>query len=96
MFAKKNNDDIKTLDELINSLSLQMDTHDAFSDEYATMADQLKKLYSMKHEKKANRPSADTLAVVAGNLAGILLILNFERAGVVTSKALGFIMKPKA
>lgn len=94
MFAKKNNDD-PTLDDVITSLLIQMDSHDAHSAEYAQMADQLTKLYEMKNQKKFNRPSADTLAVVGGNLAGILLILNFERAGVITSKALGFVMKTK-
>jgi hypothetical protein len=32
---------------------------------------------------------------VIGNLTGILLILNYERAHVVTSKAIGFVLKPR-
>ena len=35
----------------------------------------------------------DTLLIVGGNLAGILLILNFERLDIVRSKALSFVLK---
>lgn len=39
--------------------------------------------------------SPDTILLVAGNLLGILAVLNYERLHVVTSKALGFVMKPR-
>ncbi len=35
----------------------------------------------------------DTLMVVAGNLFGILLILNFEKMDIVRSKAISFVLK---
>lgn len=35
----------------------------------------------------------DTLVVVAGNLFGILLILNFEKMDIVRSKAISFVLK---
>ena len=35
----------------------------------------------------------DTLTVVAGNLFGILLILNFEKMDIVRSKAISFVLK---
>ena len=41
------------------------------------------------------RLSWDTVLTVLGNLAGILLILNFEKMDVVRSKAIGFILKAK-
>lgn len=37
--------------------------------------------------------SPDTLLIVGGNLLGILLILNFEKADIITSKALSFVLK---
>ncbi len=37
--------------------------------------------------------SMDTVLVVLGNLAGILLILNFEKLNVLTSKAIPFVLK---
>jgi hypothetical protein len=61
------------------------------SDEYAKSVDQLVKLYSLKETPK--RISPDTLAMVAGNLLGIVIIVGYERKHVVTSKALNFILK---
>ena len=37
--------------------------------------------------------SPDTLLVVVGNLAGILLILKFEKLDVIATKAIGFVIK---
>ena len=43
--------------------------------------------------ERRGKISPDTVIKVAGNLAGILLILNFEKVGVVTSKAMGLLIK---
>lgn len=42
---------------------------------------------------KKQTVSPDTLAIVAGNLLGIVLILGYEKANIITTKALGFILK---
>jgi len=44
-------------------------------------------------EKDTTKASADTKWQIAGSLAGILLIVGFEHAHVLGSKALGFIIK---
>lgn len=59
--------------------------------EYAKHADNLTKLYKLREHDSKKRVSPDTLAMVAGNLAGIMLIVGHERAHVVTSKALTFV-----
>lgn len=61
--------------------------------EYAVVADQLSKLYKLKEIDSKKRVSPDALAAAATNLVGILLILNFEHAHVLTSKAASFVMK---
>jgi hypothetical protein len=96
MFLKTASDDKSELDKAIDSVLIDMNSVTSDSEEYAAMADQLVKLMKLKKEIDPSwRPSADTLAIIASNLFGILLILNFERAGVVASKALGFITKLK-
>lgn len=67
------------------------------SDEgYSAAVDAIVKLKTLQDTNNARREiSYDALLAVAGNLAGILLILNFERAGVVASKALSFVTKLK-
>ena len=42
---------------------------------------------------KKDRIKPDTLALIAGNLGGILLVLHYERFNVITSKAVQFIIK---
>ena len=39
--------------------------------------------------------SPDTVLVVAGNLIGILAILNFEKMDIIRSKAISFVLKGK-
>jgi len=39
--------------------------------------------------------SPDTLLIVGANLLGILLILNYEKLDIVSSKAVGFILKAR-
>lgn len=91
-------DDKPTLDEAIELLLLEMKSHEAHSAEYSNCVDQLAKLYDIKKSlEKDNKKivSSDQVLSVVGNLAGILLILNFERAGIVTTKALSFVSKIK-
>ena len=57
--------------------------------------DNLNKRYNAYTEmlKPTWTVTPDTLLVVGGNLAGILLILNFEKFDLVRSKALSFVLK---
>jgi hypothetical protein len=63
--------------------------------EYTKKVDELTKLYKLKEMNSHGKVSADTLAIVAGNLLGIVMILSYERAHVITTKALGFVMKSR-
>lgn len=89
-FAK--NED-SPLSKTITDLHKQMNSVTADSPEYAKMTEQLEKLTKLLPKKSSISP--DTLAIVFGNLAGILLILNYERVNVIGSKALSFIIKPR-
>lgn len=80
------------IDELLEALN----SRDVESPEYALVLDRLQQLYAI-HTPEKVKPgiSADAALAVGGNLLGILLILNFERAGVLASKAMSFVMKSK-
>jgi len=78
----------------IDGVLNEMATTSSSSKEYAAMADQLVKLMKLKEDISSKKTiSSDTLALIAGNLAGIVLILTHEHAHVITSKALSFVMK---
>lgn len=51
--------------------------------------------HKMEMETKIKPPSLDTVLVVGANLLGILWLTRFERENVISSKALGFVMKPR-
>jgi len=92
MFIMKPQKDDDQLIAAIDVLYAKMSDLSPESREYSAVVDQLQKLYSLKDNSKSY-VSPDTLAMVAGNLAGILLIVGHERAHVVTSKAINFLLK---
>lgn len=85
----------KTLLEVeIERLLAQMaNEQDTTSNSYAAQADQLVKLYKLKEVDSKKRVSPDNLAALATNIVGILLVLNYEHAHVMTSKAINFVGK---
>lgn len=93
MFYKKNPTEMSGLDRAIDNVLFEMRGYTAESDEYTTMVDQLTKLYALKEHENPCRVSPDTLAIVVGNIIGIVLIVGHERAHIVTSKALNFVLK---
>jgi hypothetical protein len=91
MFTKTPTDD-SALDQAIAKVYAEMSTTTSDTDEYYRMTQQLTALYALK-ATPSPRLSPDTVAVVAGNLLGIFVMVGHERAHVITSKALNFIMK---
>jgi hypothetical protein len=83
------------LQAAIDNTLFEMESHPASSEEYGTMLDRVKQLHKLKEEEKPSRPSPDTLILVGANLVGIAMILRHEHLNVITSKALGFVLKPK-
>lgn len=82
------------LEEVIDRLLTQLQELDPASDEFSRIVDQLDKLTKMLPKKEASvKPEA--LINVFGNLAGILAILSYERTHVITSKAIGFVLKSR-
>jgi hypothetical protein len=95
MFRRNPSKVPQDLDAVIEALLKQMAEDDPKTKEYAAMADQLSKLMAMKKEVNSGLTiSADTWALIAANLVGILIIVTYEQAGhVITTKALGMLRK---
>jgi hypothetical protein len=83
------------LDETIDAALSELKELKIADPAYQTTLDRVKELYKLKEATSPKRVSPDTMVLVAGNLAGIALILGYERAHVVTSKALGFVLKSR-
>jgi hypothetical protein len=79
------------LDKEITRLFETLKAKQPTDNDYNETSDQIVKLYKLKEVDSKKRVSSDVLVSAATNLAGILLILHFEHAHVMTSKALGFV-----
>lgn len=83
------------LNKLIDQITESMLTMTPGSKEYTEAVDQLSQINELKEKPSKNRVDPDTLAVVFGNLLGILIIVKFERMNVMTSKATSLLLRPK-
>lgn len=95
MFLAKPNPELEGLTEVIDAVQTELLQTAPTDDEFPKMVEQLDKLYKIKSNAGPDRVSKDALLAVVGNIVGIAAILNFERVGVVTSKALGFVIKSR-
>ena len=82
----------KEIDEVLRLMTIS----DRTSEDYELYLDRLEVLYKLKNGDVKNVVSPDTLAIIAGNLLGIGMILTYERFHVITSKAIGFVIKGRA
>lgn len=81
------------LENEIERLLEVLNNEEPNTEKYDKVADQLVKLYKLKEVDSKKRVSPDALAAAATNIAGILLVINFERVHVITTKAFGMIFK---
>jgi hypothetical protein len=94
MFAKSS---IETkLEKEITSSLDRLDQLDKDSAEYGVVVDRIAKLHKLRADEKPKLPSMDNALLVGANIFGILWLTRYERAGnVISSKALGFVMRPR-
>lgn len=93
MFKQKTVAEITPLELEIERLHAFMGGLNITDDQYSKAVDQFIKLQTLIDAQRPEKLSIDAKATIFANLAGIMLILNHERAGIVTSKALSFISK---
>jgi len=93
MFEVRKSANDAGLKKAIETVYSEMAGSESYTEEYSKSVDQLTKLYALKEPPR--RVSPDTLAIVIGNILGIILIVGHERAHIVTSKALQFVLKSR-
>ena len=84
------------LEKEIEVVLLDMKDMYVDSDEYEVALNHLSILHEINSKEKKWNVSPDTMAVVAGNLLGIVLILKHEELNIITSKAMSFVIKGRA
>lgn len=90
MFKKK----VDPLEVAINDVLTRMRVVGCDDDEYRQLVVYLDRLMQMKREKKPRfSVSPDTIAIIVGNLVIALVIVKYEKADVITTKAKDFLIK---
>jgi len=74
---------------------IQLKAERVTDEEYAKTLSLVERLHKMLDKEKPASVSKDTILTVGANLVGIILILKHEHVNVISSKALGFIMRPR-
>jgi hypothetical protein len=92
MFNRKPKPNL-VFDEAINELLARIAKEPYDPKETPAIVDQVTKLAKLRDDKHPKRPSPDTLILVTGNIIGIILILQYERVNVITSRAMSFVLK---
>ncbi len=93
IFAKS--DEKEKLEKEIKAILSILEEYDPGTEEYAIILDKLERLYELKKEESKIPINLDSLIVVCGNLLGIVLILNYERLNVITSKAVSLLIRKR-
>lgn len=96
MFNRKPHVPNAELEEAIASALTDLKGFTAETEEHAAAVEQLTQLFAIRELDKPSRPepiNPNTLLLVAGNIFITAMIVEFERVGIVTSKAKDFWMK---
>jgi len=83
------------VDKEIDLLFFKLKGYEPESDEYKQTLDRIVSLQKLNFETKRKPLSADTLAIVIANLTGIVMILKHEELNVISTKAVGFLLRAR-
>lgn len=83
------------LDKQIDAVLLKMQGLGVDHDQYPVMIKHLERLTEVKAKERRNPVSSDTIALILGNLAGILMIVAYEQKHVMTSRGFTQLIQPK-
>ena len=96
MFNKNHTISDHDLDGLIADLAADLRGRECDTKEYRKVSEQYQKLMKLRadlNEDKRERVTLKDLLPIFGSLLGIVLVLNYERVAVVTTKAWSLIQK---
>lgn len=84
-----------SLDEQIGMVLQEMRSVGVNSDRYPVLMEYLERLNGLKVKNRQEPVSRDTIALVVGNLLGILLIVAYEQKHVIESRGFAQLIRPK-
>lgn len=85
----------RSLENELDRILIRLKTELPLSEEYTKTLGIVERLHKMMDRRKSSSVSKETMLTVAANLLGIILIIKHENVNVVTSKALGFVIRAR-
>jgi hypothetical protein len=96
MFGKFRREETSIYDVAMNKVLEDMETFGPDDSEFELRLGHLERLAKLKDaEKQKSKVSPDTMALVLGNIATVLLIVAYEQKHVMTTRAKEFILRVK-
>ncbi len=86
---------LKAIDTEIERLANQLGNINPVDSDYVKVVDNIKVLCEARGVKTERAISTDVVITAVTNIVGILLVLNYEKLGIITSKAITFVAKGK-
>lgn len=83
------------LEIAIDKALRDLNRHVIGDEDYVRTLDAIVKLHKMKIEEKNSLVKKDTLIIVGANILGLLMIIRHEHVNVITSKAMGLLLRPR-
>lgn len=90
---KLSTDKTNYLEKEIQRLVFEASNEEPDSERYRVLTENIERLQKAKSYDKSSTVSPDVKATIICNLAIALLVLGYEKAGTITSKAWGLISK---
>lgn len=84
---------LKEMDKEIERLTVKLADISPLSDDYSTIVKLITQLTEARAQKNERAVSMDTILTIAANITGMLLVLNYERLNVISTKALTMVWK---
>jgi len=86
---------LSVVEEERDRVRVRMQDFDPGSEDYNILLDRFERLTILQQSRAAGKVSPDTVAIVAANLIGILIIVGYEHGHVIASRGLSFLLRTK-
>lgn len=86
---------LEAMDKEIERLTRQLADISPLSDDYSKILKLISELTEARSKKNERAVSTDVILTIGANIIGMLLVLNYERLNVISTKALTMVWKSK-
>lgn len=83
------------LDREFRRAMIKLNSYEPHSKEYGEMLERVQKIQKLRTETKSATVSPDTALTTIAYLIGMLMIVHHEHIGIITTKAISHLPKPR-